>query len=85
MVKKLLNMGFKPLTGIYYLADAIEIKNKNPFESIGNIYVSLAKKYNVKLCTIERNIRTVIQISDTKYKKLSNNIAINTLLIEMKE
>ena len=85
MVKKLLNKGFKPLTGIYYLADAIEIKYKDPFESMGNIYMMLAEKYNVKSYTIEKNIRTVIQNSDTKYKKLSNNIAINTLLIEMKE
>ena len=82
MLKKLVEMNFNAgVKGIYYLAEAIQIKKENIMLGITDIYNLIAEKNNSSWQKIERNIRTCITTSSNKYKNLSNLKVIGALAI----
>ena len=82
MLKKLVEMNFNAgVKGIYFLAEAIQIKKENIMLGITDIYNLIAEKNNSSWQKIERNIRTCITTSSNKYKNLSNLKVIGALAI----
>ena len=83
MKNKLLELGFKALTGVYYLAEAVEYKIKFPLATVSEIYDVISIKYKVSFHCVERCIRHVIQTSKTNYKEMTNKQTITSLAIRL--
>lgn len=61
----LLEMGFSPSKkGLHYIVDAIMILEDNPdaiYNTVKQVYIPIAAKYDVKFQAVERNIRNAIE------------------------
>ena len=74
--KLLLDFGFScTLSGFKYILTAVELIKEHPnyaHSFCANLYPQIAKKYNVKPCTIEREIRYLLTSSkkSKKYKEV---------------
>lgn len=84
MEKKLLELGFKPTKGLYYLAKAVEIRMKDNDIRTCEIYYEVADTFNSTKSRVERCMRHCIRTSNTKYKDMHVGMAINALSIELK-
>lgn len=85
MEKKLLELKFNCSgNGIFYLAEAVTIRNKDFRIKMMDIYSLVAKKFKTTSNRVERSIRHCIETSENKYKTLSNSEVINSLIIELK-
>ncbi len=82
MKKLLLDLGFKPTNGIYYLAEAVEYKIHNPLAKTCYIYQVVADKHQVESHNVERCIRHCIKISDTEFRDKKTSMVIASLAIK---
>ena len=82
MLKKLVELKFNAAsTGIYCLADAIEIKKQNKFIKMVELYKIIGEKYKIKWTCIERKIRHCIETSNNEYNQMKNVEVITILSI----
>jgi hypothetical protein len=83
-LKKIIDLKFNASSiGIYFLADAVEIRKENHFIKMGEIYKTLEKKHNKKWKAVERNIRHCIKSSKNEYKDDKVNEVVNALAIRL--
>ena len=83
MKQTLLNLGFVPVTGFAFMADAVEYKIHNPLAKTCYIYQVVADKHQVESHKVERCIRHCVKISDNEFRNKKAGIVIASLAIKL--